>query len=287
MQKGKFYIIGAAVSWGMLPMFSRFLFMNGYDAITVAAMRIYTASIIFLIIALRRKVFSEIKLKDAFFFIPYGVISLGGMYTFGSLAMKSLSVAMAVMLLYTAPAFVIVFSRIIYKEKITSQKLISLFLIFFGCSFVVRAYSPSDFSGDLKGITFGLLSGICYSTLTLFGRRGVRLYSSEANTIMPALSAAVFFMLIRPPFLISIPSIEIGMLFLGLSIVGSLIPNFLYLKGLKLGVEGGKASLMANIEAVVATIVGVVVFSDSLEFLQVLGMCAVIAGAAIQIKKKE
>jgi len=56
-------------------------------------------------------------------------------------------------------------------------KVLSLFLAFIGCFFVVEAYSVSFFSLDRQGLIAGLLSAGFFSFYSLLGERLMRKYS--------------------------------------------------------------------------------------------------------------
>lgn len=81
--------------------------------------------------------------------------------------MTSLSVA--AVLLYTAPAFVMVLSYLLFHEKFTVRKSIALVLTFVGCVFVTGIIGSSQtLSG--KGILIGIGAGFGYALYSIFGR---------------------------------------------------------------------------------------------------------------------
>ncbi|MDP3386120.1 MAG: DMT family transporter [Eubacteriales bacterium] len=284
MNKGKGLIILAAFFWGVSPIFYRTMFYRGFDGISVAAMRAYSASLIFIFYGLWKGLFFRIDLKDILFFGIYGILSIGGMSLFYSLAISKLPLAMVSMLLYTAPAFVIILSKAIYNDPITKLKVISLVFTFVGCALVVKVYSLTDFAVNLVGILLGLMSGICYSGFTLFGKKGLKKYSPEINTLLPTIFSCLLFLMLRPPSKLLLDSVEIVAVFWCIGIFGSVLPFFLYLKGLNMGVDGGQASIIAYIEPVTATMIGSLFFHENLELLQLLGIFIVILSTYFVLK---
>ena len=276
------YIIGAAALWGLFPVFTRILYSEGITVAQAVAARAATAGIIYLVIGWVKGCFSGLGRRDFVFLSLYGFASLLGTYVFYSLSIKYLSAAMAAMLLYTAPAFVIIFDRIIWKDKLTPPKLIALAAAFFGSCLVVRVYDIDSLVVNTAGIIFGLLSGISYSMLTVIGCAAVkRGYSATQNTVVPAVAVGILAGAAIPVCGLPMSSAVIVLCYLGLGIVGSVLPYFLYQKGLASGIDGSAASILANIEPVTATIFGVLIFADSLEAAQVAGMAIVLGGAAI------
>ena len=107
MKKGYLYVLLSGFLWGTLPVFCRLAYNMGADSLSAAGARAYISAIIFFIIFLYRGTFKELKIKDIPFYILYGLVGVGGTFYFYMLAIERLSTAMASILLYTAPAFVI------------------------------------------------------------------------------------------------------------------------------------------------------------------------------------
>ncbi len=288
MKKGVGYVLLGAALWATLPAFSRFVYAIGSDPITAAAMRAYIASLVFLVWFLIDGTFKTIKVKELPFYIVYGLCGVGGTFIFYMLAVEMLSTAMAAMLLYTAPAFVIVLNRIFYREPITKRKLTALLLTVLGCFFVVRGYDMSSVVNNATGLLIGLLSGICYSMVTVLGRKAQQMHSSRTNAGMMMLMGTLVFLFLRPPWKLPAPTPALWAGYAGLALFGSVFSYLAYLKGMDSGLEGGVASITATAEPVIATLLGVVLFHDQLEWLQVMGMAIVLSGVALpQLKKKE
>lgn len=286
-QKGMVYIILAAALWGFFPSFNRVLYENGVSVLEASAARAFVAGGVYLIWGLLKGTFRGIRLRDLPFFLFYGIAAILSTYVFYALAIEHLSSAMAAILLYTAPAFVILFSRIFYEEPITKVKAAALCLTFCGSFLVVRGYDISSLRLNGLGILFGLLSGVSYAMLTVIGRKGLQKYEPMANTFLPTILTAVIFLGIVPPWTISVPNMAVAVCFLGVGIIGSVLPYFFYLKGLGEGLDGGSASILANIEPLVATLCGVVFFHDPLEIWQVLGIAVTLYGAVLPVVPKK
>lgn len=276
-------ILLAAAMWGVFPVFNRLLYAAGFTVLEASAFRAFCAALIYAVWGLLSGEFKGIKARNLPFFAFYGLVSVFGTILFYALAIKELSAAMAAMLLYTAPSFVIIFSRIIYKEKITGVKLFALILTFIGCFLVIRGYDVSSLRVNAVGIIFGLLSGISYSMLTVVGRYALGRYSSLQNTFLPTIFAALIFLAICPPWNVSVSGIN-WLYILGTGVVGTVFPYYFYMKGLALGVDGGKASILANIEPIVATLCGIIFFDDFLEIPhQIIGISITLLGAALPV----
>lgn len=281
MKKALFLVLLGAFFWGTLPVFSRVAYASGSDPLTAAAWRCYLAAIVFVAIFLVRGTFKTIKLREVPFYIVYGVLGVGGTFVFYMLALEQLSTAMAAMLLYTAPAFVILLSRLFYKEPITRTKVVALLCTFGGCFLVVRGYDISALTASFGSILIGLASGFSYSMLTVMGRVALKKHDSQTNAGLMVLFGTLVFLIIRPPWRLAAPTPILWGSYIGLALFGSVFSYLAYLGGLAKGLDGGIASIAATFEPVVATLFGVFVFGDVLEIWQVLGILVVLCGVAL------
>ncbi|MBR3589188.1 MAG: DMT family transporter, partial [Clostridia bacterium] len=126
----------AGIMWGCIGIFIRqfSLTLNSMQIVTARAL--LTVCILFLILLIFRKDLLKIKLRDIWCFIGTGVCSIifFNYCYFKCMSMTSLSIA--AVLLYTAPAIVMVISAVAFKEKITVQKISALLLALLGCVLV-------------------------------------------------------------------------------------------------------------------------------------------------------
>lgn len=281
--KGFLLVMTGATLWGTLPIFSNFSYRLGSDAMTSAAMRCYLAAAVFFIWMLANGSLKTLKIRELPFYLMYGIVSGGGTFIFYMLAIEQLSTAMAAILLYTGPAFVIIFSRILYKEPITKAKFIALCCTFLGSFLVVRGYDFASVSANGKGLCFGILSGISYSMTTVMGRKANQLHDGQMNAGLMTIFVVPLFLLLKPVWSIQVPVSGLWPLYMALALLGTVLPYTFYLKGLNMGIDGGMASITATLEPVVGTVLSVLILHDTLEWPQILGVIVVIAGVSIPV----
>lgn len=274
-------IVISAVLWGFLPLFTKNLIAMGNSSLTVSAVRCLVSGFFCLLMLLGTGEYRQVRTRDLPFYAVYGIAALAGTVIFYTMAMQRLSSAMASVLLYTAPAFVIILERCIYRVPLTRAKIVSLAVTFAGCALVVRIYDPGAFRADFAGILFGLLSGICYSLTTVLGIKARGKYNGRTNGWLMMIFGGLIFLPLKPIWELPAVSLPAAGNFLGLALIGSVIPYTLYLVGMGCGVDGGAASIISTLEVVVATIVGILCFGDRLEWLQTVGIAVVLLGIVI------
>jgi drug/metabolite transporter (DMT)-like permease len=174
-------------------------------------------------------------------------------------------------------------SLLFFHEKLTAQKIIALILAFGGCVLV------SGISGGgltLMGLLIGLGSGIGYGLYSILGTVALRRYTPYTVTTWTFIIAAIGSILISHPAdlmaKISVaPSIP-GLLGFSLltALVTAVIPFLAYTLGLR-SVEASKAGILATVEPMVATLIGIFVFSEPLTLMSGVGVLLILAAVVI------
>ena len=278
MNKYVLAVLGAGVCWGFMGVFTRNLSEIGINANEAIIVRCGVAAICFAILGLcmNPKQF-HVRLKDVWCFLGTGLVSLL-FFTFcyfNAISMMSLSVA--AILLYTAPIIVMFLSALLFKESITSTKIVAAVLAFAGCCLVSGI--GTDTVLTLKGLLFGLGAGFGYACYTIFSRYALqRGYTSIAiNFYSCLLAAAGGVILWRPQGLTSrmFASAPAFSLCLATGVISCFIPYLLYTYGLT-GLENGRASVLASVEPVVASLLGVLIYHEKLTVPSVAGILLVL-----------
>lgn len=274
--KAYLYIIIGAALWGLIGIFVRMLAVQGFTPLQIVNLRMLASSLCItpMLFKLGKEQF-RIAFKDCWMFVGTGIISVAFFnYCYFSCIQAS-SLAVAALLLYTAPAFVMLMSLVLFKERFTAMKGVALVATFLGCGMVTGALT-GELNLSLQGILFGLGSGIGYAMYSIFGKYALVKYSSVTIT------AYTFYF----AFLASLPLADYGHCTvtwnwgtvegaLGLGLVCAVFPYILYTKGLQY-VDAGQASILATIEPVVAAVVGVCLFAESLTMLKLVGILLVV-----------
>lgn len=285
------FVLLAGSLWGFMGLLVRSLNDVGLDSMEICFIRgAVTFAVMLAGLLLFDRKALRIKLKDIWCFIGTGAFSVAffNFCYFKTMTLTSLSVA--AVLLYTAPAFVMLMSAVLFKEKLSAKKLLALVLAFGGCAFVSGIVGGAG-ALSLAGILYGLGAGFGYALYSIFGRYALeRNYSSVTISFYTFLFSAIatfFFVDAGEVFVVigSSPSLLGKTVFLVLLV--TLFPYLSYTRGLK-GMENGTASVLASIEPVVATLIGVLIYKEELNFWNVLGIGLVLLSIVlIHAKGKE
>ena len=287
------FVLIAAAMWGGAGVFVKLAAVCGIKEMQIVFFRAFFSAIILgFVILFKNKRLFKIKLKDIWLFLSAGIFSivLFNFSYYKTMALTSLSVA--AVLLYTAPIFVSVLSVLLFREKMTLNKITALIIAFLGCCFVSGVFSENHRLTS-TALIFGLLTGFGYSLYTIFSQILINKgYGSLTITFYTFLFAALG----------SLPFINLGKTFdqvaevptgilvmVLMALFNTVIPYLLYTAGL-LGVPTSVAPIIATIEPVVATIISVTVYKEAFGISHFLGIVLVLASVLVlnlRCKKNE
>jgi drug/metabolite transporter (DMT)-like permease len=273
------FVLIAGILWGTMGIYVRNLNELHFTTIEIVAVRsIMTALLMAVVLAVYNRKLLRVRLKDLWCFVGTGICSIVffNYCYFKAITMTSLSVA--AVLLYTAPAIVMVLSAVLFREKITTVKMMSLIATFVGCVFVTGLVGDTD-NLSPQGILVGLGAGFGYALYSIFSRFALqRGYSSLTITFYTFLFASLG----------ALPLANVGMIvnacvsdihmfgfYVIFAMVSTVVPYILYTVGLS-AMENSKASIVASVEPVAATIFGILIFEENITFYNFIGILLVL-----------
>lgn len=186
--KAYLYIITAAICWGLIGLFVRTLAAQGFSSMQIVALRSLAAAICVTLPLLRSgSAALRIRLRDLWLFAGTGICSLVFFNYCYFNAMQQTSLAVAALLLYTAPVFVMLMSLLCFGEAFTRTKALALLLTFSGCACVTGVFG-SSLTLTLSGLLCAVLPYLLYTKGLEHIEAG---QASILATIEPFVAAAV------------------------------------------------------------------------------------------------
>lgn len=279
-----FLVLTAGILWGTMGIYVRRLNNLGFTTIEIVAVRsVITAVLLLVVLFFYNRELLIIRIKDIWCFVGTGIFSIVffNYCYFKAITMTSLSVA--AVLLYTAPAIVMVLSAFLFHEKITLVKVISLIATFAGCVFVTGLVGDAG-SLSAGGVLVGLGAGLGYALYSIFSRYALeRGYHSLTISFYTFLFAAVGALPLADVSIIY-KACEKDFRMLGFylifGLVSTVIPYITYTLGLT-AMENSKASIIASMEPVAATVLGILVFHEKMTISNLVGIVLVIGAIVV------
>jgi drug/metabolite transporter (DMT)-like permease len=270
-------LLGSLGSWG------RMVFRYEPNPMLVVTWRaLIGAAGLALILGFTRPELLRIRPRDIFFFSVYGFLGVTLNFWFYFSAVKFTTLAIAITLLYTYPVFVALLSAAFLGERLTRRTLAAIVITLAGSALVAQVHEADLLRVNLRGIVFGLLTGLSMAAYSIFGKRALSRYSTW-TVVLYAFGAGGFFLALMSGNHLArasgYPAAAWGWI-LGLALIPSLGGYALYTLGLR-DLPASQASIIATWEVVTAALLGWILFQEHLTAVQLLGGALVCLGIAI------
>lgn len=266
------FVVLAALFWGLAGGIGGMLMADGWDPLVVT---FYRGAIGFLFV-LAWLVFSPrgsgLASRRLWFWSVIAGLGVAGNFAFYFVSIDQGSVAVAATLMYCAPVFVFLVSFAIGLERPTALKWAAIVMVMLGIVLLTRIYEVGADSVTPLGVAAGLLAGLSYATF-IFGFKYAAPHGSPQAILVIAFAvlALILSFLGDTDQTLAVLSAPSWPLFAVLGILGAGVSFILYVVGLNSTLPA-VAAIVAMVEPVTASLFGVVVLSESLAVIQLVGM---------------
>ncbi len=270
---GYLYIFLAATCWGFLGILGRIAMDEGQSPLDVAFWRACLGGLLLLMHAAFKKDLRIHSRNDFLVFCLFGLFSIASFFVAYQYAVRDGGAPLASVLLYTAPAWVAVFSRIFFGIRFTPITLLAIGMALAGVVLISISGTDANSANSelinadsmsqglpIMGILFGLLSGFLYATHYVVTKKYTVMYSSFTLYGYSSLVAALCIL----PFANITFNLSIAAwgAILGIAFVSTYIAYWAYGEGIK-RLNPTKAAVLATLEPVVATIAAWAIWGQS------------------------
>ncbi len=270
--KSKFRIIISMLIWGTIGVFVREISLSSLE---IAFFRALIGSVFLGSVSLITKVKIEREiLKKNLWFLLFSGIALGINWILLFQAMKYTTISNAILSYYFAPVFIIVFSAILFKEKIVPRNIFYLMVSLLGLFMIMRTNSMVVIEGynHIKGILYGLGGAVIYAVIVILNKSIKGL--SGIHTTLVQLAIATLALV---PFVVGNNSSQISSLdtrawifIITLGIVHTGIAYFLYFSSIK-NVKGKTVALLSYLDPIMAITISFLFLGESMNIFQIIG----------------
>jgi len=201
------------------------------------------------------------------------------------LAIERTSVAIAIIVQYTAPVWVLIYVVARGQQKLTAQRILAVALAVVGIALVIdilRVRSGSALHLDLYGILAALLASFSFAFYNVSGHRILARYDRWRVLVWTLASAAAFWLIVNPPWKVAQAHyVAAQWLFLFVFSMISVLGAFsLYFLGLQ-HLEPSRAIITSCLEPVFSIVLAALLLGEVLRPIQTLGIIFVLAAIVI------
>lgn len=290
--KGYLMILSAGVLWGSIGLFSTLLTDMGLDTGYVAFFRVLSSAFMLALVLLakgRGSSLFHISKRGLFSCFLVGVVSQALFNICYMSTIKHSGMATGAVFLYTSPVFVAIMSRMFFHESLTRNKVIAILINIAGCALVVTGGDFSEIKISGYAVVMGVLSGFTYALLPVLSRTG----ADKEEPFTAAFYGQLFGMIVL--FFIIRPYNGIGVEFTwrmllviaGIGIIPSAMAYSAYYSGLARISETSKVPVLASVETIVAALIGLIAFGQSLGLAKIAGIALVLFSIVVMNRKQE
>ncbi len=272
------FIVLAGLCWGTSPIFVHFLTPFGITSLQMTAVRGTVSFICLLLYVLvtNRKLFKT-EIKDLLLYLVIGASLFGTAFCYYT-AMQMTSPPTAVVLMYTAPVYVMLFSTFFLGEKFSKLKLVALIMMLGGCVLVSGIITDSDF--NLWGVLMGILTSFVYAAYNILTKVSMQKKREPVTVTLYSFMfmSAIALSVCNPIDLagkVSLNLMPALPLCIGLGIVTFVIPYFLFTWSMK-HLSAGVASALSIVEPMAATVFSVAFLSEVLNVYSAVGILLIL-----------
>ena len=286
--KGYLFALVSALTYGMIPLFMIPLKKLDFFSVDTALFyRFLIAAILILgYLVFYQKESVKINLKEGFVLSILGLFyALSAEFLF--IAYDFLSPGIASTIFFIYPIMVALILGIFFKEKITLATTISLVIVVVG----VGVLSIKDnFEINYIGLFVSLLGALMYALYMIIVNK-TKIKASGVKVSFYSMVFASLFFLVKTLVLensVAIPSLEIGTHLALFSLITTALSVVSLVYAIKY-IGSTPTAIMGAVEPVVAVMISVGLFDETLTFSLIAGVIIIISGVLIDVvfnKKK-
>jgi len=275
----------------MRAVFTHKLFLSGealhpIDPLILSQTRASFSLLVLLTILIGRRGWQRVTLPlpDLVQCLVLGMLGVAASNYFYYVAIQKTSVAIAIIVQYTAPVWVLLYVVVRGQQKLSLQKIAAVGVAIAGIALtigIVGSKSASALHLRSWGFIAAVLASFSFAFYNVGGHSILARYDRWRVLIWTLTSAAVFWLFVNPPWKVAAhyTSAQWGFLF-AFSLLSVLGPFSLYFLGLQ-HLEPTRAIIASCLEPVFSILLAAALLGEGLRPIQTLGIVLVLASIVI------
>ena len=273
---------------------SKVVLGSGLSSLELAQIRNTAAALLFfLFLVVVAPARLKVGRRELLFLVAFGLVGVALVQWLYFVAIEHLPVGVALLIEFTAPLFVALFARFVYREHVRRRIWVSVALCLTGLTLVVELWSGVAFS--TVGVTAAFGGALALSAYLLMAERERKHRDAASLSFYGFLFASLLWAVVQPLWNfpwgvldddvslqgnLSEYSAPMWVLVAFIVVVGTMV-TFSLLMGSLRHVSATRASIVGTLEPVVATVIAWAWLGESFGPMQLVGGAIVIAGILV------
>lgn len=172
---------------------------------------------------------------------------------------------------------------VVFREKLNRQTVLIILICILGAAMVANIFGAAGGEMDFLGILAGIVNGFGVALQIMIPRYFVRKYERDTMLVYGFLGAAVglSFLVDFETIAASLHSTDVVRVLVNILCLGllcTMVANVSVVKATAY-INTTTCSILSSLEVVVGAIVGILIFKESMTFLQVIGAVIVVSAS--------
>ncbi len=209
---GYSYIAGAAFLWGVSATLGRAAFtghllaggasLGKIDPLILSQSRATLSLAVLLPVLLARRGLSSLRVPghDLAQFVLLGILGVAVSNYFYYLAIQRTNVATAIILQYTAPVWVLLYTAVREARRPSARKSLAVGLAVLGCALAVGLVGAGGFRMDPLGVTAAVLAAFSFAFYNVGGHQVLARYDRWKVLLWVLAGTSAFWICVNPPW---------------------------------------------------------------------------------------
>jgi len=227
----------------------------------------------------------QLPASDLIQCLVLGMLGVAASNYFYYVAIQRTSVAVAIVLQYTAPVWVLLYVVARGQQRLSLQRVVAVLVALAGISLtigIVGSNSASAFHLDRYGLIAAMLASFSFAFYNVGGHSILARYDRWRVLTWTLMSAAVFWLFVNPPWKVAATHYTLAQwaflfVFSMISVLGSFSLYFLGLQYL----EPTRAIIASCLEPVFSILLAAVLLGEGVRSIQTLGIVLVLSAIVI------
>ena len=292
--RGYLYIASATFLWGVAATLGRAAFtgrllpkgqtLRPIDPLILSQSRATFSFVVLLFALVLLRGWRRLRLPaaDVGRMFALGILGVAASNYLYYLAIQRTNVATAIILQYTAPILVLLYTVARGLQRPTLQRVVAVGLAVAGIVLVIGIFSSGGFRLDTIGVMAALGAAVSFAIYNIGGHSILARYDRWTVLLYVILSASLFWIVVNPPWKIVAAHYSEGQwLFLILfSLLSVLAPFSFYFAGLQ-HLEPTRAIVVSCLEPVFSIVIAAVALGEVMRPLQTVGILLVLVAIVV------
>jgi len=292
--RGYLYIASAAFLWGVAATLGRAAFtgrllpkgqaLRPIDPLILSQSRTTFSFIVLMVALVLLRGWERLRLPVSDFrrMFVLGIFGVAASNYLYYLAIQKTNVATAIILQYTAPILVLLYTVARGLQKPTVQRISAVGLAVTGIALVIGIFGSSGFRLDAIGVIAALGAAFSFAFYNVGGHSILARYDRWTVLLYVIFSASLFWIVVNPPWKIAAAhySVDQWLFLLVFSLISVLAPFSLYFAGLQ-HLEPTRAIVVSCLEPVFSIVIAAVALGEVMRPPQTFGIVLVLVAIVV------